>query len=219
MLPIRILPFPPWFWAVLMASLGLLLILERIEPTLAQTSEADEVSGIASPMLTEKQTSDQAPLADLPDGHHQLCSEPDPKDWRDGAGVCLDFSKQERYIQGYYGYPHSSDFVCLQGEMDSPERVRGEGYLLVWGKATVDAIPPEPFVWDREGYLKLDEVGALRQIGEGDFPVYRVLFRDAKLNTDRFYRYPSPRMRSHFDLCEWPFEQSGVAPTVLPSML
>ena len=31
-------------------------------------------------------------LANLPDGAYQLCTEPQPQDWRDGAGVCLNVS-------------------------------------------------------------------------------------------------------------------------------
>lgn len=203
MLPVRIFPLPLWLWALFAASFSLLLILELVDPTVAQSSEVAAPAVTPSP-LPEEQPSDQSPLAELPDGHHQLCSEPDPQDWRDGAGVCLDFSKQDRYIQGYYGYPHSSDFVCLQGELDSPSMVRGEGHLLIWGETTADSIPVGQFAWDSEGHLNLNNVGPLQQVGEGNFPIYRILFREAELNTDRFYRYPTPRMKSHFDLCEWP---------------
>ena len=216
MLPVRIFPLPPWFWALLAASLGLLLLLELAEPAAAQSSEIAS-PGATPSTLAEEPSSAQEPLADLPDGHHQLCSEPDPKDWRDGAGVCLDFSKQDQYIQGYFGYPHSSDFVCLQGELDSPGIVRGEGHLLIWGEATTDEIPSDRFAWDSTGHLNLNDVGLLRQVGEENFPIYRVLFREAELNTDRFYRYPTPRMKSHLDLCDWPVEQSVTAPVVVPS--
>jgi hypothetical protein len=216
MLPVRIFPLPHWLWALLAASLGLLLLLELIEPAVAQSSDVAS-PGTAPLRLTEAQSSAQEPLADLPDGHHQLCSEPDPEDWRDGAGVCLDFSKQDRYIQGYYGYPHSSDFVCLQGELDSLGIVQGEGHLLIWGETTADAIPSGRFAWDSEGHLNLDDAGPLRQVGEGHFPLYLVLFREAELNTDRFYHYPLPRMKSHLDLCDWPVEQSITAPIVVPS--
>ena len=46
-------------------------------------------------------------LMALTDGTYQFCTEPDPQDWRDGAGACLNFVKQELTLNGYYGYPHS----------------------------------------------------------------------------------------------------------------
>ncbi|MCM1984483.1 hypothetical protein [Lyngbya confervoides] len=52
-------------------------------------------------------------LAEFPNGLYQFCSQPDPQDWRDGEGVCLMLRKQDRLLQGYYGYPHSDEFICL----------------------------------------------------------------------------------------------------------
>lgn len=216
MLPVRFFPLPPWLWTLLGASFGLILLLELSTPAAAQSS-AIALPGANPSMLAEETSSAQEPLADLPDGHHQLCSEPDPQDWRDGAGVCLDFSKQDQYIQGYYGYPHSSEFVCLQGELDSPDIVRGKGHLLIWGEMVVDTIPSGRFAWDSEGHLNLDKVGSLEQVGKENFPLYRVLFREAELNTDHFYHYPNPRMTSHLDLCDWSVEKIATVSIFLPS--
>ncbi|MFH7027824.1 MAG: hypothetical protein ACHBN1_21105 [Heteroscytonema crispum UTEX LB 1556] len=35
-------------------------------------------------------------IATLTDGKYQFCSQGDPKDWRDGAGVCFNQSKNRR---------------------------------------------------------------------------------------------------------------------------
>ncbi len=49
----------------------------------------------------------QPSIAKLANGNYQFCSQPKPNDWRDGAGVCLNFVKVGDRIGGYYGYPHS----------------------------------------------------------------------------------------------------------------
>lgn len=216
--PIRMFSMPPWRWTLPMTAMGLNLLLVWVEPSLAEVllGKPREPPARSSLGPLPELSPAQSPLQDLPDGHYQLCSEPDPQDWRDGAGACFRFSKQADAVEGYYGYPHSSDFICLRGKITQPSWVFAEGQLLIWGDAIADAIPPGRFTWDGEGRLTLDHAGPLRQVGEEGWPVYRVLFRTAELDTERFYRYPAPRMKSHLDLCEWPGSEPMTTPLQTP---
>ena len=79
------------------------------------------------------------PLVDLPNGTYQFCTEPAPQDWRDGAGTCLIFAKIDTTASGYYGYPHSENFICLDGEISQTD-IFGTGMAISWaGDAWTDA--------------------------------------------------------------------------------
>lgn len=146
-------------------------------------------------------------LADLPDGAYQLCTEPEPQDWRNGAGVCLNVVKQGLGVSGYYGYPHSSHFICLRGEL-SAENLAGQALFISWSAHEWTEIPQEAFFWDEEGRLSLDQCSIIP--GEdtaAEEGVNWIIFQQANLNTQGLQPYSSPRMRPPEQLCNesiWP---------------
>ncbi|MBE7384766.1 MAG: hypothetical protein F6J95_025545 [Leptolyngbya sp. SIO1E4] len=150
------------------------------------------------------QPTTEALLVHLADGAYQFCTEPDPLDWRDGAGVCLNFVKQGTTFQGYYGYPHSNSFVCLRGQL-SEDWLQGEGLVLAWAGQTWPEIPQEEFIWDTEGRLYLSQGEIVHSEKSDEGWVCWILFRQARLNLEGLYRYATPRMVSPTQLCDWQF--------------
>ncbi len=143
-------------------------------------------------------------LANLPDGAYQLCTEPDPKDWRDGAGVCLNGVKKGTTIDGYYGYPHSDGFVCLRGNL-SKDWLHGKGMVIYWGEGTRPKIPQKEYTWDKEGRLRLTQGDLVHSDGTGEHPIDWIIFKQTSLDVRKLYLYPNPRMKSPTQLCEWSF--------------
>jgi hypothetical protein len=145
---------------------------------------------------------DQLTVSALADGDYQFCSQPDPRDWRDGAGVCFNFTKKDRAIDGYYGYPHSDSFVCIQGQVTGNSIV-GKALALSWPGQDGFAIPPTEFVWDLEGHLNLNQGEIRRQSGKDELQESWIAFKRAKLDISNFYRYSAPRMKPITELCDW----------------
>ena len=143
-------------------------------------------------------------LANLPDGAYQLCTEPQPQDWRDGAGVCLNCVKKGTTIDGYYGYPHSGDFVCLRGKI-SKDWLYGEGMMISWGEGTRFEIPQKELTWDKEGRLYLSEGDLAHSDGTSENRVDWITYKKANLIIEGLYLYPNPRMKSPTQLCNWSF--------------
>jgi hypothetical protein len=73
----------------------------------------------------------QPRIATLADGNYQFCSQPAPHDWQDGAGVCFVFQKFDRQVEGYYGYPHLDNFICVRGRVED-NRITGEALEISW---------------------------------------------------------------------------------------
>lgn len=159
-------------------------------------------------------------LSQLADGAYQFCTKPDPQDWQDGAGVCLNFVKQGASIDGYYGYPHSDVFACLQGEL-TDGWLNGRGLIMNWNNeltnADIDTNPSgtsrsttEPNVeqveeaWAREGRLFLSQPEIIPPEAAGDDQFGWILYQQARLNVAGLYAYPSPRMTPPHQLCSWP---------------
>lgn len=151
-------------------------------------------------------------LSQLADGAYQFCTEPDPQDWQDGAGACLNVVKQGANLNGYYGYPHSDVFVCLQGEL-AGNLLNGRGLMTAWvedleatetNTSSSDAeLAEEP--WDIEGRLFLGQPEILQtEDAAGDDQIDWILYQQASLNVDGLYAYPSPRMTPVDQLCSWP---------------
>jgi hypothetical protein len=142
------------------------------------------------------------PIATLSNGEYQVCHQPDPQDWRDGAGVCLRFSKVDQHITGYYGYPHSDHFVCLRGQVVG-DRVTGKALTFSWAGDQWTSVPTADFKWDQEGRLVLGggSLEAPTQPSEGS--IERVYFERAVLDVSGFYLYRAPRLRPPQDLCPW----------------
>jgi hypothetical protein len=144
----------------------------------------------------------QLTVSALANGNYQFCSQPDPRDWRDGVGVCFNFTKKDRTIDGYYGYPHSDNFVCVRGQVTGNSIV-GKALALSWPGQTWLTIPSAEFVWDPEGHLKLNQGAIRRQSGKDDHQESWIVFRIANLNLSNFYRYDAPRMKPASELCNW----------------
>ena len=144
----------------------------------------------------------EALLMNLSDGTYQFCSEPDPQDWRDGAGVCLNFAKQGTIVDGYFGYPHSDRFVCLKGRV-SEDWLYGEGLIISWAGRAWSEVPQETFTWDPEGRLHLSQGVVAHSEEAQDSKVDWIVFQQASLNMQGLYRYPDSRMTSPTQLCDW----------------
>jgi hypothetical protein len=161
----------------------------------------------------------QLSVAQLPGGAYQFCTEPDPQNGQDGAGVCLNFVKQGTRLTGYYGYPHSDAFVCLRGQVAGPD-FSGEAYVVSWGGnvwTEVPATPPETaspepsFIWDDAGRLLLGPGEIAQTIGEEMDQISWVFFRQARLDLQGLYQYAAPRMKPPAELCDWSFLQNQAA--------
>lgn len=143
-------------------------------------------------------------LTNLTDGVYQACTEPDPEDWQDGAGACLNAVKNGKVLDGYYGYPHSDNFVCLRGEI-SGDWIRGEGMVVSWTGYNWLDVPQEEFNWDKEGRLYLSQGYVVHGEGIGEEQVRWIIFRQANLNLQGLHLYSSPRMTAPNQLCNWQF--------------
>jgi hypothetical protein len=137
----------------------------------------------------------------LQDGTYQLCSEPDPNDWRDGDGVCLAMRKQGSQVHGYYGYPHSDCFICLQGSIQS-NTITGVAASPVVMESTYIGTPESEFYWDEEENLWLS--GRDSQLLTDPKTGYDwMLLPHASLDAQDLILYDSQRMRSPDELCPW----------------
>lgn len=141
-------------------------------------------------------------IANLADGNYQFCSQTDPQDWRDGAGVCLNFTKTGNYVDGYYGYPHSSHFICLRGTVER-NKIAGEALEILWDNNQQHQIPKSAFPWDSEGRLILNQGNIMPTFNQGEDATEMILYRSAVLNIEGFHQYNSPRMTPPSQLCEW----------------
>lgn len=145
-------------------------------------------------------------IADLPDGAYQFCSEPAPQDWQTGAGVCLNFAKQGNALEGYYGYPHSAEFVCLKGQL-SDEVFSGQGAMVVWAG---DPSGEAGSSWSADNRLSLrsplsqNTFAGSKDINE-DSENWMV-FQEATLNTQGLIAYESPLMTPPNQLCGGQFD-------------
>lgn len=159
---------------------------------------------LLSPMAVKSQVSTMEMLiTPLDDGNYQLCTEPDPQDWRDGSGACLNILKQGTMLEGYYGYPHSGSFVCLRGHL-SENWLDGQGLVVSWAGNTWQDIPQETFIWDHpEERLSMGPGELLRSEGVGEEQVSWIMFQTARLNMQSMYLYDNPRMTPPMQLCDW----------------
>jgi hypothetical protein len=158
------------------------------------------INGLA--MMMPQQMQGEDAIAALPDGSYQLCSKPDPSDWRDGAGVCFIFKKTDQGIEGYYGYPNSDSFMCIRGAVKT-NRIQGEGLAISWPGLVWDKIPDTESTWDAEGHLKITQGKIIRSVGKGEDRVDWLYFHQVVLDVNHFYHYRSPRMNPPSSLCDW----------------
>ena len=140
-------------------------------------------------------------LVDLPNGTYQFCTEPAPQDWRDGAGACLIITKIDTTASGYYGYPHSESFICLDGEISQTD-ISGTGMAISWAGDAWTGVPGSAFYWDEEARLFLAKSDWVRQQESAGW----IVFQQAKLDTQGLYQYENPKMTPSEQLCNWQFE-------------
>jgi hypothetical protein len=144
----------------------------------------------------------QTPIAKLTNGDYQFCSQPKPNDWRDGAGVCLNFAKVGNRIDGYYGYPHSDVFICIRGGI-LEDTIAGKALGIAWSGNQPSEIPQNRLDWDVERRLSLGPGRIIRTIRDRDNRTDWILFQTASLEVKGLYQYPTPRMTPASKLCDW----------------
>jgi hypothetical protein len=148
--------------------------------------------------------SQPAPMAigKLTNGNYQFCSQPKPNDWRDGAGVCLNFVKAGDRIDGYYGYPHSDVFICIRGNSLN-DTITGKALGAFWFTDQPGEVPQNRLEWDAEKRLRLGRGKVMRSIRDRGDRSDWILFQDASLNLQGFYQYAKPQMTPASKLCDW----------------
>lgn len=166
------------------------------------------LSCIAGFFLIPAMQAQRPTLAGLSDGNHQICTQPPPKNWQQGEGVCLVFRKQNQQIEGYYGYPHSDAFVCLRGRLNDDRQIVGQGYLVSWEGSQWGTPPNKAFFWDEEQQLQLAQGKVIRNERDRHSESPWILFQKATLTFQSFYLYPKPQMTSPQQLCNWGFARS-----------
>ncbi|BAY40876.1 hypothetical protein NIES2111_52660 [Nostoc sp. NIES-2111] len=139
-------------------------------------------------------------IANLATGNYQFCSQPDPQDWRDGAGVCANFQKKENRFDGYYGYPHSDSFICIRGDIKD-NLIAGKALSILWTDEQ-NNIATSAFKWDLEERLTLSQSNFISAANNQD-DVQWIVYGQALLNLEGFYQYNRPRMTPVSQLCKW----------------
>ncbi|MGR3279427.1 hypothetical protein ACSYAD_30635 [Acaryochloris marina NIES-2412] len=153
-------------------------------------------------VLSSATPSQASALEKLSNGDYQFCSQIDPNDGRDGAGVCFNFVKQGDRVDGYYGYPHSGTFVCVRGRMEQGQ-IAGNGLLLSWPGHPGPSIVPSQYKWQLDSHLTLRNGYLVRSIKEEHGRVEWIQFDEAVLNIDGFHQYSTVKMRPPSQLCKW----------------
>jgi hypothetical protein len=154
------------------------------------------------PLSVKPKSNLQTAIATLADGNYQFCSQPQPSDRLSGAGVCFNFAKIGDRVDGYYGYPHSDDAICLRGKIDR-HMVRGEALAISWPGREWTVIPKTEFNWDAESHLALRDGKIIRTSRERGGRIDWISFRHARLDTEGFYQYSKPHMTPPDQLCKW----------------
>lgn len=177
-------------------------MLATLVTLLLNNASINSLASLSSIAQSLPQPQGEVAIATLPNGHHQLCSKPDPMDWRDGAGVCFNFNKTGPNIEGYYGYPNSDEFVCIRGTANA-NLIQGEGLALSWPGAVWYKVSDAELTWDSEGHLKIVQGKIVRSAGKGEERIDWLRFHKVVLDVSHFYRYRSPKMASPSKLCDW----------------
>jgi hypothetical protein len=179
-------------------------ILNGNEPGITSILENNRDSIVSSSpsLLSVKQNVNTQAISTLTNGNYQFCTEPPPSDWRSGAGVCFNFVKIGDRASGYYGYPHSDDFICVRGKIKG-NLVTGEALMMSWLGREWTSIPKTAFKWDEEGHLLLKDGKIIRTTIDKSGRTDWILFASAKLDTQGFYRSTKSLLTSPSQLCDW----------------
>lgn len=181
----------------MLAIPALLIGMMALIPAIALTSTI-----LRSPVLAQGADAQPSTLAKLGNGDYQLCSQVDPQDGRDGAGVCLNIAKRGDRVDGYYGYPHSGNFVCIRGQIDQ-HRVVGRGLVISWPSHPWPPIQPSQYQWRLDQHLTLKNGYLVRSVREAMGRVDWIEFDEVILDITGFYQYEAVKMRPPSQLCEW----------------
>lgn len=141
-------------------------------------------------------------VASWSNGRYQLCTEPDPQDWQDGAGVCAVFSKVDRRLDGYYGYPHSDRFICLRGTV-AEDLFRGQALTLTWADSERPSLASLEKEWQVETRMQVQQAKILRTEPAEDGWIVWVKFEKVTLDLQGMHRYAKAKMRPASELCNW----------------
>jgi hypothetical protein len=144
----------------------------------------------------------QPAISTLVNGNYQFCTEPPPNDWRTGAGVCFNFTKIGDRASGYYGYPHSDDFICVRGKVKG-NLLTGEALMVSWLGREWTSIPKTAIKWDEEGRLIIKDGKIIRTAIDKSGRTDWILFGSAQLDTKGFYRSTKSILTSPSQLCNW----------------
>lgn len=147
-------------------------------------------------------TSQPSILEELGNGNYQFCSQIDPKDGRDGAGVCFNFAKRGDRVDGYYGYPHSGTFICVRGRTEQ-DQIVGHGLVQAWPGHPWPPIVPSQYKWQLDSHLTLRNGYLVRSLKERRGRVDWIQFDEAVLNIDGFHQYSTVKMHPPSQLCKW----------------
>ncbi|WP_341528109.1 hypothetical protein WKK05_01795 [Nostoc sp. UHCC 0302] len=179
-----------------------LVFTALLTDSLISYSQVKDKQSLSLPLQNLWVTAQTVNIASLANGNYQLCSQPDPQDWRDGAGVCLNFSKVENRVDGYYGYPHSDHFICIRGIVNG-NHIIGEALAISWGVNLLKNTPESAFTWDSEGRLTVSQGRVVSTTNDSEDAAKWILYRNASLDIQGFYQYSFPRMSPTSQLCDW----------------
>ncbi|NJN23140.1 MAG: hypothetical protein HC810_00320 [Acaryochloridaceae cyanobacterium RL_2_7] len=167
------------------ATISLPLASQNIERASAetQTSTGDKITSLQE-------------LIRMPDGQHQLCSEPEPDGYVMGSGICYWFNKSGKQLIGYYGVPNSDVFVdCVSGTIQD-EKVVGEAIAISWDGSPFPNITEQKEITWETLILSSASVEYEAPSRFGDISLIR--FNKAELTPRDFYKY-SPSKSQNMD--------------------
>jgi hypothetical protein len=181
-----------WISTVFGLVAGLIFSVQAFSPFPAKTRPLWKANGWLSAGNAAEPSFN---LAQLGDAAYQFCSEPEPRDWRQGAGVCFWFKKSGNEVVGIYGYPHSGRYIdCISGSLDRQSMV-GEALAIASSAEDWPQLPRQGLTWDEEGHLRLGSGKIVHTEKHQSVKLDLVHFRSAVLNLQGFYRYRSAKVK------------------------
>jgi hypothetical protein len=197
---------PVWISMSFSVCVGLLLSLQLLPPEVQQSWQFWRGGKVAMAEMGGKTPQN---IARLDDAAYQFCSEPEPRDWRQGSGVCFWFKKVGNEVVGMYGYPHSSRYVdCISGSIDR-QAVTGQALAIATSGDDWPQLPQKGLTWDEEGHLQLGTGKIVHTERHQSGQLELIHFRTAVINLQGFYRYSAakvkqmPTLPSSCDIPSW----------------
>ena len=169
----------PLFFFLNVFGLSLAIFFQAAQLNLNRAS-AETPLGIGDQVKT------LSDLATLPDGPHQLCSEPEQQNYQ-ATGTCYWFTKTGNYLIGYFGIPHSDIFIdCLSGDIHA-HKIIGEAIAITWeGVPLASAGQGKPFTWRT---LSLGAGTIEYKQNNDQIEISLIKFDQAELTLRNYYRY------------------------------